>query len=85
MDANVTACHPRLSLLKKTDFKVDYKNYFESTNTYPYFVVNVRLDWIAVKSKHEIAISNVPILSVGLNTIQTNMSDHKPISARITF
>ncbi|MBS0655101.1 MAG: hypothetical protein JSR46_04935 [Verrucomicrobia bacterium] len=86
MDANVTALHPRLSILKEAGFSVDYENYLEATCTNPYQVLNTRIDWIALKSKlQKVSITNIPVLSVGLNSIQTNISDHKPIAAKIKY
>lgn len=85
MDSNVTSLHPRLNILKDADYKIDYENYLEPTCTNPYQVLNTRIDWIAVKSNLKTSISNIPVLSVGLNSMQTNMSDHKPIAAKISY
>lgn len=87
MDSNVTALHPRLRILKEAGYRVDYENYLEPTCTSPYLVVNTRIDWIALKTKGggEASITNIPIHSVGLNSIQTNISDHKPIAAKVFF
>ncbi|MFN0065343.1 MAG: endonuclease/exonuclease/phosphatase family protein [Chlamydiales bacterium] len=81
MDSNVTATHPRLALLIEAGFVLDREKYLEPTCTNPWQILNTRLDWIAVKGA---TISNIPVLGVGLNSPQTNMSDHKPIAARIT-
>lgn len=81
MDSNVTATHPRLKLLKEAGFIIDSDSYLEPTCSSPYQIQDTRIDWIAVQSG---AISNIPVCNVGLNSPQTNMSDHKPIAARIT-
>lgn len=84
MDSNVTPLHPRLNLLKEADYHVDYENFIEPTCTNPYQVLNTRIDYIALKSTHaEASITNIPVSNVGLNSIQTNISDHKPIAAQI--
>ena len=59
----------------------------EPTCTNPYQVLNTRIDWIALKSPNAKAVSvtNIPVLSVGLNNIQTNISDHRPIAAKIAY
>lgn len=85
MDSNVTGMHPRLKILKEFNYMLDYENFLEPTCTNPYQILNTRLDWIAAKSQLPIKIVNIPIFSVGLNSIQTNISDHKPIAARISF
>lgn len=85
MDSNVTSLHPRLSILKDAGYQIDYENYLEPTCTNPYQVLNTRIDWIALKSTAVVSITNIPVLGVGLNSIQTNISDHKPIAAKITY
>ncbi len=86
MDSNVTAAHPRLSLLKKAGYALDYSNYLDPTCTNPGQVINTRIDWIAVKSSDTpTTIHNIPVLGVGLNSPQTNMSDHKPVAARLSY
>lgn len=87
MDSNVTALHPRLNILKDAGFQIDYENHLEQTCTNPYQVLNTRIDWIALKSdsQEDASVTNIPVLNVGLNSIQTNISDHKPIAAKITF
>lgn len=85
MDSNVTSLHPRLNLLKNAQYKIDYENYLEPTCTNPYQVLNTRIDWIALKSPLNTTITNIPVLSVGLNSMQTNISDHKPIAAKIQY
>ena len=87
MDSNVTSLHPRLNILKDAGYQIDYENHLEPTCTNPYQVLNTRIDWIALKSTNAKAVSvaNIPVLSVGLNSIQTNISDHKPIAAKITY
>lgn len=85
MDSNVTSLHPRLNILKNANYQLDYENYLEPTCTNPYQVLNTRIDWISLKSTLECSITNIPVLSVGLNSIQTNMSDHKPIAAKISY
>jgi hypothetical protein len=87
MDSNVTATHPRLKIVKEYGYQIDSENYLEPTCTNPYQILDTRLDWIAVKSAGDIvaSITNIPVNGVGLNSIQTNISDHKPIAARIHF
>lgn len=82
MDSNVTATHPRLSLLKKAGYTLDYTQYLDPTCTNPHQVLNTRIDWIAVKSvDNSLKIHNIPVLGIGLNSPQTNISDHKPIAS----
>lgn len=87
MDSNVTSLHPRLKILEEGSYQLDYKNHLETTCTNPYQVLNTRIDWIALKSDKKIKamIRNIPIYNIGLNSIQTNMSDHKPIAAKIVY
>lgn len=87
MDSNVTSLHPRLKLIKDADYRIDYENFIEMTCTNPYQLMNTRIDWIALKTEENVAasITNIPVLSVGLNNIQTNISDHKPIAAKIVY
>lgn len=86
MDSNVTAAHPRLSMLKDAGYALDYSNYLDPTCTNPWQVINTRIDWIAVKSLDAPAtVHNIPVLGVGLNSPQTNMSDHKPIAAMLSY
>lgn len=87
MDSNVTSLHPRLNILKKAGYQIDYENFIEATCTNPYQVLNTRIDWIAIKGTNleKGSITNIPVLSVGLNHLQTNISDHKPIAARISY
>lgn len=84
MDSNVTALHPRLKILKNAGYKLDYENFLEPTCASPYQVLNTRIDWIFLKGNHA-SITNIPVLSVGLNNMITNISDHKPIAAKVTF
>lgn len=86
MDSNVTSLHPRLKILKEANYQLDFENYLEPTCANPYQVLNTRIDWIAVKdgSSQITSIVNIPAHGVGLNSIQTNISDHKPIAAKIT-
>lgn len=85
MDSNVTSLHPRLKILKKAKYQIDYENYLEPTCTSPYQILNNRIDWIAAKSNMKIHITNLPVLSVGLNNSRVNISDHKPIAAKIDY
>lgn len=85
MDSNVTSLHPRLNILKDARYQIDYENFLEPTCTNPHQVLNTRIDWIALKSSQKTSVTNIPVLSVGLNSIQTNISDHKPIAAKIKF
>ena len=48
-------------------------------------IVNIRLDWSALKAAQEATITNIPVLSVGLNNMITNISDHKPVAAKIEY
>lgn len=85
MDSNVTAMHPRMHILKDKGYILDSENYLEPTCTNPYQVLNTRIDWIALKSTQAIEVCNIPVMGVGLNSIQTNISDHKPIAAKVEF
>lgn len=87
MDSNVAATHPRLKILKDFSYQLDYENFLESTCTNPNFLLNTRIDWIGVKSGSQLSpsVTNIPVLGVGLNSIQTNISDHKPVAARIQY
>lgn len=86
MDSNVTAMHPRLSLLKEAGYGLDSQKYLDSTCTNPHQVINTRIDWIAVQSLDTpVKIHNIPVLGVGLNSPQTNISDHKPIAAKLFY
>lgn len=86
IDSNVTSLHPRLTILKDAGYQLDYENYLDPTCTNPYQVLNTRIDWIAVKSNlTPVSIINIPVLSIGLNSMRTNMSDHKPIAAKIHY
>lgn len=87
MDSNVTSLHPRLMILKEAGYRIDAENHLEATCTNPYQMLNTRIDWIAVKPGRtsSATIVNIPVLGVGLNSIQSNMSDHKPIAAKIVF
>lgn len=86
MDSNVTSFHPRLSILKDNDYQIDYENYLEPTCTNPHQVLNTRIDWIALNAGSTPAtLVNIPVLGVGLNSIQTNISDHKPVAAKISY
>ncbi len=83
MDSNVTATHPRLQLLKQAGYTLDADRFLEPTCTNPAVLLNTRLDWIAVKTESPMAVHNIPVLNVGLNSPQTNISDHKPIASRV--
>ncbi|MBB64457.1 MAG: hypothetical protein CMO81_05290 [Waddliaceae bacterium] len=86
MDSNVAATHPRLNLLKENTYRIDYKNYLEATCTNPWQILDTRIDWIAIQApKESVSIENIPVRSIGLNSLKTNMSDHKPIAAGIHF
>lgn len=85
MDSNVTPMHPRMKIIKKFGYQLDAENFLEPTCTNPYQILNTRIDWVAAKSNGEVSVTNIPVLGVGLNSIQTNLSDHKPIAARIKF
>lgn len=86
MDSNVTSLHPRLTIIKEAAYQIDYENYLDPTCTNPYQVLNTRIDWIALKSNSaKVSITNIPVLSIGLNSIQTNISDHKPVAAKINY
>lgn len=87
MDSNVTSLHPRLHILKDAGYHIDYENFLEATCTNPNLVLNTRIDWIALKAEtlNQATVTNIPVLNVGLNSIQTNISDHKPIAAKIKY
>jgi hypothetical protein len=86
MDSNVTAKHPRMEILKNRGYSLDYKNYLDGTCTSPHQVINTRIDWIAVKlTQKDALIENIPVLGVHLNSAQTNISDHRPIAAKIIY
>lgn len=87
MDSNVTSLHPRMHILREADYQLDTENCLEPTCTNPYQVLNTRIDWIALKTNHGLAASvkNVPVSNVGLNNMKTNMSDHKPIAAKVIY
>lgn len=85
MDSNVTPLHPRLGILKDFGYQLDAENFIEPTCTNPYQILNTRLDWIAVKSDLSTTVTNIPVMGVGLNSLQTNMSDHKPIAAKVQY
>jgi hypothetical protein len=84
MDSNVTSFHPRLNIVKDAGYCLDYENSLEPTCTNPYLVLDTRIDWILIKGKNAI-ITNMPVMNVGLNNIQTNFSDHKPVAAKIQY
>ena len=86
MDSNVTATHPRLLLMKEAGFVLDYLTYLEPTCSNPYQLFDTRIDWISAKSEDTgLKVTNIPVRGVGLNSPQTNISDHKPIAARISY
>jgi hypothetical protein len=86
MDSNVTSLHPRLNILKEAGYRLDCEQFIEPTCTNPYQALNTRIDWIALKTDSiEAALTNIPVLSVGLNSIETNISDHKPIAAKVAY
>lgn len=85
MDSNVTSLHPRMRLLKKAGILLDAENHLEPTCSNSYFMLNTRIDWIGIQSDSpNISIVNIPLYNIGLNSIQTNISDHKPIAAKIS-
>lgn len=75
--------HPRLNIINDAQYRLDHENYLEATCTNPYHVLNTRIDWIVING--EASITNIPVLNVSLNSIQTNMSDHKPIAAKVKY
>ncbi len=83
MDSNVTALHPRLNILQKHNYNLDTENYLYPTCSSPYQVLDTRIDWIACKGKDVFSIENLPIEGVLLNSMRTNISDHRPIAAKI--
>lgn len=87
MDANVTALHPRLLILKDANYQLDAEHYLESTCSNSNLILNTRIDWIALKSRSGLkaSLTNVPVLNVGLNSMQTNMSDHRPIASKVNY
>jgi hypothetical protein len=81
MDSNITSLHPRLLFFKTAGYPLDGENYLEPTCSNPY-----RIDWVPFKSSEKTcSIVNNPVLSVGLNNIRTNISDHKPLAAKICY
>lgn len=87
MDFNVTATHPRLEILKEAGYELDCENFLEPTCTNPYYLLNTRIDWIAIKPNlnEKVGIANIPVQSVSLNCLRTNHSDHKPVAAKIRY
>ena len=86
MDSNVTSLHPRLAILKNAGYELDFEHFLEPTCSSPYQVLDTRIDWIFLKDQTNSAtIVNIPVLSVGLNNIVNNISDHKPIAAKIHY
>jgi hypothetical protein len=87
MDSNVTSLHPRLKFLKDAAFKMDAQNFIEPSCTNPYYLLDTRIDWIAYKEKGRVGskITNIPVLGIGLNNVYNNMSDHRPVAAKITY
>lgn len=86
MDSNVTSLHPRLKILKAANFQIDCENFLECTCTNPHQILNTRIDWITIKDgTSQASIVNIPVVNIGLNNMQTNISDHKPIAARIFY
>lgn len=87
MDSNVTSLHPRLNILKDAGYQIDYENYLDPTCANPHQALNTRIDWIAVKNGISPikTITNIPVLNVGLNSLETNISDHKPIASKISY
>lgn len=81
MDANVASTHPRMELIKEGGFSIDYTHFIEPTCTNPHLMLNTRIDWIIAKGN--LGITNIPVLGVGLNSLESNMSDHKPVAASI--
>jgi hypothetical protein len=85
LDSNVTALHPRLQILKKAGYHLDCEHHLEPTCTSPYQVLNNRIDWILCQSKIQSSIVNLPLQDVPLNSMHSNLSDHKPIAAKIYY
>lgn len=86
MDSNVTSLHPRLKIIKNANYRMDFENFLEASCSNPNLILNTRIDWIVLKTIHDQAtITNIPVLGVGLNSVQTNMSDHKPVAAKVKF
>jgi hypothetical protein len=87
MDSNVTALHPRLAILKEAQYRLDTENYLGATCTNPNQILNTQIDWIAVKREGttRVTVVNIPVLNVDLNSIQTNISDHKPIAVKVSY
>ncbi len=87
MDSNVTSLHPRLDILKESEYHLDCEHYLDPTCTNPYQILNTRIDWITIKQNDAIPLKivNIPVLNVGLNSMYTNISDHKPIAAKIEW
>lgn len=84
MDSNVAATHPRMKIIQEYSYDLDAENFIEQTCANPNLIVNTRIDWIALQAKNA-SITNIPVMGIGLNSLQTNMSDHKPIAAKISL
>lgn len=85
MDSNVTSLHPRLQIVKDNSYQMDSNHYIEPTCSNPNQIINTRIDWLVLKSTTPATIINIPVPSVGLNNMLTNISDHKPIAAKVNF
>jgi hypothetical protein len=85
MDSNVTALHPRLNLVKQAGYQLDYENYLEPTCTNPIMVLPTRIDWIVLKNQTPAKVVNIPVSNVTLNSMENNMSDHRPIAAKVIY
>lgn len=88
MDANVTALHPRLYLLKDLGYQVDYSKCIGPTCTNPYQILDTKIDWIALKQGKETdtaVVENLSVEGIHLNEIENNPSDHLPIAAKISY
>jgi hypothetical protein len=87
MDSNVTALHHRLGFLWNEGFQLDAENHLYPTCTNPQLMLNTRIDWIAMRINNGLQanITNLKIKKIGLNDPKTNISDHRPIAARISI
>ena len=87
MDSNVASTHPRLKILKDASYQLDSTNYLDSTCSNPNLILNTKIDWILAKPEtvDNFKITNISLAEIGLNSIETNISDHKPVAAKIMY
>ncbi len=86
-DLNVTSLHPRMRMFRNFGYQLDYINEIYPTCTAQSYCLDARLDWIFVKPRNDLRVSirNLPIDTVGLNDLRTNVSDHKPVASEVSY